>query len=923
MSVKRFIRIAAVSVGAVFLLLCLGLLIVAVLFPSGKIKEMTLPYVEKAVGRQVSVASVNLSFYPQFGVKIKGLTIANTKREGFSDQPFVALDRFMLKVKVKPLFKRRLEISAILLEKPHILVEINKAGSFNFDDCAFMVRDTSRKRAEPQQKSGLPSLPIPLSLEKFAISGGEIAYVDAKSGAQLLIKRLDEVIHCSIDKELKNITTTGELVLGNMSLNSGKMAKPLTDFTVTFSHDIAANLVDGSVTINTVRVSLQKLFIELTGKVTNMLTQPNVQLSLKTEKTSLADIMNEIPKGLVPGLEKIKTEGFFQLGVEAIGTVDSTGIDSIRGVLVLENGKVQFTELPEAVKNIETIISFTKNSVDISKCSFLIGANPVQVQARVNDFKAPKIKASVSAKVLLDDVKNAVKLPPGVALGGQIEADIKAQGTVDPINPANPNTMQVQGALVLSRVQATLPQLLKPLTLDGTVDLSPKRITNFLQVKVGSSDINLKADCADYFSLILPDSTRRKSKPQFNFTATSAMLNMNEILKKEPKSPTVKDTQTDKNAATPILAAPIPGIDVKGTIECQKFINDKMEMSGVKITIASLSDVIKIMLQAKMLGGDISNTLTVDAKNIRNVAVTNAATVTNMDVSAMLTQANSFVPPNQKLHGLIRDIAASLQGIAGSSLNLQCHGLTADDCIKSLDGSMEARLADGTIKSSAMSKEIGKTTERFLKLGDVSFRTMQYTAFIQKERVILDKCEISSVSAGDWNITGSVGFDGTLDFTLADRLPRDASVKLTRMENKEKQLLTAGISKIGGKIGQSVAGVASEVTLIPSDQEGRVTVLLGLTGTGTAPSVRFQGFKSGQASDGSTQSGTDALKADLQKNLDLKKKEAEELAKKKLEEEKAALQKLSQQQTPQIKQEATKAGENLKNEVGKKLKKIF
>ena len=200
-----------------------------------------------------------------------GIEIANTSRAGFSVDPFVKLDRFLVEISFMSIFKGYPEISQVILEKPQIRIEVNAAGKYNYDDLAVLggsnKGDTVQKE---EKKGGMPMLPVPITLKKFEIRNGMISYVDNKAKQEVVIGDMEQTIKVSIDKELRNIATTGNLVLSRVSLKTKDIAKPLSNLTITFTHDIGANLVNGNADVRQIRLSLQKLFITMKGSVSRL-----------------------------------------------------------------------------------------------------------------------------------------------------------------------------------------------------------------------------------------------------------------------------------------------------------------------------------------------------------------------------------------------------------------------------------------------------------------------------------------------------------------------------------------------------------------------------------------------------------------------------------------------------------------------------
>lgn len=487
MASKKPLKIIGIIIGVFVLLIVAAVITLSIMFPPEKIKAMILPHIEKAVGRSVEVEGAGLTFYPIFGIKIKGLSVANTDREGFSDDPFLTLDEFLVKVKVAPLFQKRLDINAIILDKPSILLEVDRMGSFNYDDLAFMKPKEGKEpeKEEPKEeapKAGKPALPIPLTMEQFQIKQGRIVYHDMKAGRKIDIGEMNQRVDFSIDKKLKDVKSTGELVLSGVSVITREISKPLTGFTITFSHDVGANVVEGEAVINDVRLSLQKIYIALSGTVKNFNAEPALDLNIKTEKISIADVLAEIPVELFPDIAKLKAKGFIQLAMILSGTIDATGVPHIKGTFTLGEGHIQYADLPEAISDIRADISFTKNSLIISDFGFNLGKNPVMLKAHIVNFAQPEVDALVKATVNLDDLKNIIELPEGVSLSGVVKTDITAKGIVD---PSDPMKMDIKGSIAVTNLRAKTPDVEKPMVVNGTMDFSPKQIANKMKIGVG------------------------------------------------------------------------------------------------------------------------------------------------------------------------------------------------------------------------------------------------------------------------------------------------------------------------------------------------------------------------------------------------------------------------------------------------------
>ena len=125
-----------------------------------------------AVGRDVRVSgSIHLTLYPQLGLSLSGVSIANAV--GARDPAMVSVGDAIVGARLMPLFGGRLEVTEVILRKPVIHLEIAKDGGANWQ----FAKDTN---AAPS--TGGSNAAGALGGENLRIEDGEIGYYDARSG---------------------------------------------------------------------------------------------------------------------------------------------------------------------------------------------------------------------------------------------------------------------------------------------------------------------------------------------------------------------------------------------------------------------------------------------------------------------------------------------------------------------------------------------------------------------------------------------------------------------------------------------------------------------------------------------------------------------------------------------------------------------
>jgi len=917
-----FRKIVFFAVIAFFVLIAGAAAALYIMFPSEKIKAMVIPQVEKILDRKLSVDKAGITIFPMLGVSLDGVEIANTSRKSFSSDPFVKIERFKIEISVMSIIKRVPEITKVVISKPEILLEIDSSGAFNYDDMALMAKDTVTVKEEKKSR-GVLALPVPVTLKLFKIENGSIIYRSRLAKQEIIIGSINESIGFSIDKQLKDIKTSGDLVLSSISLKTKEITKPLSNLSVTLSHDVNADLVNGNANVNKLRLSFQKVFLNLTGTVANLNGDPELDLKLNSDPIQIADILKEIPVELVPDIAKLYASGIAELGLIIKGTLTSGAPFPINGNCRLKDVTIKYTALPKAINSLNADCDFTDSSVSINSLKMNLGENPIALRASFVNFKNPFIDLAILAKLNLGDFKDLIELPKGAALSGNLAFDINAKGAVD---ASDPSKLDVNGKLDLGDLSVLWPPLVKPAVITGKLTLSSKAIGENLSVKIGHSSLTLNSAVTNYLSIVFADSSKTLPRPNIYFTLNSPLLDIDEFMPPSTESAPSKESSsakkesTQQSAEVPLIA-PLPGIDMKGTVSSKKIVYQKIEMDNLVMKVNVIKDIADIDINTGFARGTIKENIHADLRNTSDIKFTNKLNIDNVQISDLMGHFGGLIKPTNALTRELGNIQNSLIGKVSMQSVITGNGGTQQAITKTVAGDITARISDGKITNSAVLNNIASRIEKFVKIGDLDFRDMKAIMHIENEMVQFNDFKISS-SLGDWDILGSTGFEGSLKVLLNDKLTKDVSSKLLSVQSSGKDMAKNLLK------GTKFAGVASSLVDnvgIPSDNEGRVTIKINLGGTLTKPEASFAGFGEGTSKSSSAGAATAKQKVteqvkqaitekkeELKENIDEQKAKLEAEAKQNLEQEKAALEAQAKQKE-----------EQLKNEAKKKLKGLF
>ncbi len=671
------------------------------------------------------------------------------------------------------------------------------------------------------------------------------------------------------------------------------------------------------------RLSFQKVFLNLAGRITDLTTVPRLDLALQSDPISLQDLLKEIPVELAPVFAKLTAAGDLRVGLELKGTLDEGTPFPIKGTASISDGMVKYSALPKSINRIDLRCAFTGNSLNIDTLGLNFGENPVSLKADVENFKQPRVDLRLVSRLNLDDIKSMAELPAGSSLSGRLDVDLSAKGEVD---PADPSRIAVNGKLDLEDVTVLWPPLVKPAKINGGFSLSSKAIGENLSVVIGRSSLKMSAAVNDYLAFLFADSTKKSPRPSIDFNMTSPMLDVDEFMPppKEGESGTPKTEpavtpEQGKGSEAPLIAT-IPGVDIRGKISAASILYHKIPARNCVVYVNIIDELANIEVTTGFAGGSIHEKIHADLRNTSNISFTNNLDVKNIEISDLMNNFGLFIQPTTLLNRELLNLQKSLFGKISLSSEFAGQGGTADAMMNSLKGSLSAKMAQGVISNSLVLNRLSGAMEKFVKIDSIRFNDLSTSLRIANSSVQINDIGLRS-DAGDWNAEGSVGFDSRLQLQVSNRLTQSISSKILKLQSGGKSALkdllrNSQFAKAAGDLIDNVG--------IPADLDGRVTLKLALSGPASNPQASFVGFGAGTLkSDPQQKSARKQATEKIRATVDEKKAEAEKrVAEERAKAEAQARQKLEEQKN-NVQEKSNAIQKDLKKGARDKLKKLF
>ncbi len=274
---KKPVKIAAGVVAALLVLVVAAGVVITLVIDPNDYKDEIAQAVKMRAGRDLKIGGdIKLSLFPWLGVELKALELANAP--GFGDEPLARVQVAGVRVKLLPLFRKKLEVDKILLNGLVLHLAKNRAGHGNWEGLT-----GPDKPAAPEEKAAGAGL-AGFSIGGVSVRDAELHWEDQASGARYHVRKL--------------ALTTGELAPGKTAdvalgfdLESGRpaVATPVA-LRMKFSFD------SGTQELNMPKLNLELAGLALSAKLRGrkMLDAPALDGELYVKPFNLRALLDKL-----------------------------------------------------------------------------------------------------------------------------------------------------------------------------------------------------------------------------------------------------------------------------------------------------------------------------------------------------------------------------------------------------------------------------------------------------------------------------------------------------------------------------------------------------------------------------------------------------------------------------------------------------
>lgn len=491
------------------------------------------------------------------------------------------------------------------------------------------------------------------------------------------------------------------------------------------------------------------------GKLAILNEESNSQVILEgiSQKLSLR-LSSDLKNILTSGKLNIKNISF----TPGAGKKPLTGVrlafthilsgDAAEGDLSLSRGDIEVNGLPLSLTG---KISNWKNIAFTIETKKLGGSNLTLSGTVSNYLEKPVVALITSGNIRMDDLADALPAFRTSGLRGGASFNLSAAGT-----PSLPQSMEMNGSIALKALSLPPSRVLRnTLLINGSLRLSPQTITlENLAFQTGKSDFALNGRLEGYMNL-LPSKERQ---PAFLKGAlVSRLIDINDMVILDKKTPVLKPWDLEK----PLKNLPVPpNLEADATLMLNTIIFGRLKADAVKGRLVMKNWILELSgLDLAAYEGKLAGKTVINFSNPDNVRYNGAFDLKKMNVEPFVS---SFFGAGDNFRGLV-----------SCSLAFSGAGMDSVSFLNNLKGAGSASIENGQFVNWDFTRKLGQTL-RFLNFDTLNFGNASTTFSFENRRITTPDL-LFRTQYGDMTVSGSTGYDATVNYDIAFKLNRAAA----------------------------------------------------------------------------------------------------------------------------------------------------
>jgi uncharacterized protein involved in outer membrane biogenesis len=831
------------GIGILLLLVLASAVLIPILFKD-KIIAKVKTEINNNLNAKVNFGDFDISIlrnFPHLSFSMEKLSVAGVQE--FEGDTLTSLDALNITVNLMSVISGdKIKIRSIELDHPRIHALVLKNGKANWD----IVKPSPEDSAEAGESSEFR-----VELKKFEIREGRIVYQDDQSGMSAQIFNLNHTLRGDFTQdnfvmETRTTADAATFTYGGVPYLSRAKAD--------IKADLEADMPNMKFTFKDNVIKLNELALAFEGFVAMPGDDISMDVKFGVKESEFRNFISLIPAIYSKDFSSLKTSGRLAFAGAAKGTYSESRktLPAFSMSLQIEDGMFRYPSLPAAVNNVQVDLKINNPDgvedhtvINLSRMHAEMGSEPFDARLLVKTpVSDPQFDAAAKGNVNLGNLQQVVPLEKGTTLAGTITADFSASGRMSQVEQQKYEEVKADGQIGATGIRYASADFPGGVEISrAQLTFTPKNVAlNTFDGKMGTSDFHLDGTLDNFIAYALKQQTL---KGTLNFSSTR--LNINELTgndKAAADQPAAEDT-----AALSVVEVP-GNIDFVLNSKIGTLLYDNLTIQNVSGALVVRDQQVKMdKLAMQMLDGSVTMNGTYGTRNIRKPEVSFDLSVNNCDIqktAATFVTVKKMAPIAERCTGKY-STQFSFAGTLDSKMQ---------PVLPSLTGGGKLSTQQVTVSNF---EPISKVAEalKMEKYKKMELNNVNLSFEFKEGRVFVKPFDVKIGNTAT-KISGSNGFDQSIDYTMSFEIPR---------------------SEFGGAVNNVLEGLVAQANSkgasLSLGEKVNVDALIG--GTVSKPSVKL-------AMKGSSGKGmVDDLKNKAKEELDKKKAELEAKAKEEAE----------------------------------------
>ncbi|MGB1247425.1 MAG: AsmA-like C-terminal region-containing protein [Chitinophagales bacterium] len=722
-----------------------------------KINDMVKAEINEQIDAEVNYSGFDLSLirsFPDFTFSLYDLSIAGV--DTFATDTLVQAKEISLGLDLMSVINgEQIQINSILLDEPTVLAYMREDSLANWD--IFPESEVTDEHEGTQSA-------LDINVEAIQIKNANIYYGDMLSNLYAAVENLN------MDAEVQyagNIATVlSKTTIDSLTVADGE-TKLLNKTVIDLALDLDADLDQLIFTLRENELGINSLKLNLDGMVAMPGDDIDMDLTFAAEKSSFKELLSMIPAEYLKNFDGLQASGNFSLSGFAKGIYNENSMPAFGIDLAVDNGSVQYPDLPTAVEDINFTASINSPtnslnglSIDVPKAHFSIENEPIDLSANVKNVMAdPLIDLSAQGKFDLEKVPSFYPLEGVNQIDGDIDLDVAFKGALSQVENEDFENIDFSGKVVIQDLVYDAVDMPMPVQM-GILDLNltPAYASlNNMTAQLGNTDIAATGKVENIIGYLFSE----EGELSGNLDLVSQKIDLTEILLEGESPDEVEETASAEES---IVRVP-DNIRFDATLTADEILYDDIDLKNVNGKINVADEAVNVQnVSANLLGGNANITGNYSTKNTDKPDVAFSYDIDKFDIQetySYVTTASTMMPAIQYLIGMFSsdmDLTASLNP-----------DLSVD--MMSLTGKGRVEIPFATIKEMPTFQKIQEVL-KIPAFDNPKLENAWTVLEFNQGRVSVDPFDIKMQDM-NMAVEGSNGIDGSMDYIMKLTVPSD------------------------------------------------------------------------------------------------------------------------------------------------------